>query len=117
MFPSFQAFDTTMTACTSNRECLVLDNTQTSNEVRATRRRHAPPPRALPPPLTRNANPPAQITDCVFWYKAEVKEPFRMGSEKFWKYGQRMQKRAADSDSDSDDDVAAGGLRVKKLLR
>ena len=54
-----------------------------------------------------------QITDCVFWYKADVKPPFRMGSAKFWKYGQRMQKREQDSDSDSDDQQ--GGLRVKKL--
>lgn len=62
-----------MTACTENRECLVLDNTATSN----------------------------QISDCVFWYRANVHDKFRIGSNKFWKYGTRMLK--------SDDDEGAEG--------
>ena len=89
MFPNFDTFNTTMTACTANRECLVLDNTQTSNE----------------------------ITDCVFWYKAELKEPFRLGSAKYWKYGQRMKRDEMDSDDDDDDQLQVDTrqcVRVKK---
>ena len=50
MFPNFDTFNTTMTACTSNRECLVLDNTQTSNEVSLRAAMQHPPLTPLPPP-------------------------------------------------------------------
>lgn len=42
MFPSQAAFNAVMDACTENYECLVLNNTSTSNKIQ----------------------------DCVFWYKA-----------------------------------------------
>lgn len=58
VFPNFQMFTEVMDACTNNFECLVLDNTSTSN----------------------------RIEDCVFWYKADIHPPFRVGSPEFWQY-------------------------------
>ena len=47
--------------CTEDYECMVLDNTKTSN----------------------------QIEDCVYWYKAPLRKNFRIGSPKLWEYHQR----------------------------
>jgi hypothetical protein len=47
-----------MDSCTENYECLVLDNTGTSNK----------------------------IEDNVFWYKAPVRKNFRLGSDAMWNY-------------------------------
>jgi len=56
IFPSFDMFCKVMDACTENYECLVLDNTVKSNK----------------------------ITDCVFWYKAKIRNGFRVGSPQLW---------------------------------
>lgn len=61
IFPTFNMFCQVMDACTENYECLVLDNTSTSNK----------------------------IEDCVFWYKAQPRGPFRVGGPEFWNYHQR----------------------------
>ena len=61
VFPSFHIFQQVMDSCTENYECLVLDNTSKSNN----------------------------IEDCVFYYKARVMPPFRMGSEAWWQYHQK----------------------------
>lgn len=66
MFPSFDMFCQVMDACTSNYECLVLDNTSTSNN----------------------------IEDCVYWYKAKIHPPFKVGSERLWSYHQKSYKPA-----------------------
>lgn len=58
MFPSFDAFCQVMDKCTENFECLVLDNTSRSNN----------------------------LEDCVFWYKAKMRDNFRVGSEHFWRF-------------------------------
>jgi hypothetical protein len=58
VFPTFQMFQQVMDSCTENYECLVLDNTSKSNN----------------------------INECIYWYKAGVRPPFRIGSEKFWSY-------------------------------
>lgn len=64
----------------------MLDNTQTSNE----------------------------IGDCVFWYKANVLPPFRMGSSRFWKYGMKM--LLPDDDEDRDDPVVdTRRLKIQKM--
>jgi hypothetical protein len=57
IFPTFKQFCQTMDQCTENFECLVLDNTVQSNK----------------------------IEDCVFWYKAEERNDFRMGGDAFWR--------------------------------
>lgn len=58
IIPSFDLFCQIMDRCTENYECLVLDNTKASNK----------------------------IEDCVFWYKAEIRKDFRVGSKEYWEY-------------------------------
>lgn len=58
MFPSFDIFCSILENCTENYECLVIDNTTISNKVE----------------------------DQVFWYKADIHEPFRIGSDAFWRH-------------------------------
>jgi len=58
IFPTFDMFNQVMTACTENYECLVLDNTSKSNKIQ----------------------------DCVFWYKAKIRQNFRIGSPALWNY-------------------------------
>ena len=61
VFQTLHIFQQVMDACTENYECIVLDNTSKSNN----------------------------IEDCVFYYKARVMPPFRMGCEAWWRYHQR----------------------------
>lgn len=65
IFPSFDIFDQVMNAVTQNYGCLVIDNTSHSNN----------------------------IEDCVFWYKADIHPPFKVGSEKFWKFHKETYNR------------------------
>lgn len=58
MFPNFKVFEKTFLDCTENNECLVLDNRKATND----------------------------IEKCVFWYKAELKDNFRLGTAKDWAY-------------------------------
>ena len=58
IFPTFQSFQETFTACTENYECLVLDNTSKSNK----------------------------IEDCVFWYKGVQNREYRIGSKQLWDF-------------------------------
>ena len=58
MFKTFKDFCAIMDQCTNNYEILVVDNTVTSNN----------------------------ISDCVFWYRATLREPFRIGSPEFWSF-------------------------------
>jgi hypothetical protein len=83
VFPSFDVFCQVMDACTENYECLVLDNTSTSN----------------------------RIEDCVFWYKAKIRSPFRVGSDRFWNFHQMAYKAANEDDED------LGGALLEKEVR
>lgn len=56
MFKTFNEFCRVMDACTQNYEVLVVDNTSTSNS----------------------------IEDCIFWYKATLRPPFKIGCKEFW---------------------------------
>jgi hypothetical protein len=56
MFKTFNEFCRVMDACTQNYEVLVVDNTSTSNA----------------------------IEDCIFWYKAVMRPPFKIGCKEFW---------------------------------
>lgn len=58
IFPTLHMFQQVMDSCTENFECLVLDNTSRSNK----------------------------IEECVFYYKAKVMPPFRMGSPRWWQF-------------------------------
>lgn len=56
MFPTFECFSAVMDQCTENFECLVIDNTSKSN----------------------------RLEDQVFWYKAESRDNFTIGSRELW---------------------------------
>ena len=56
MFPSFSVFETIMTQCTENHECLVIQINSESNKLQ----------------------------DQVFWYKASPHPDFRIGAKEFW---------------------------------
>lgn len=56
MFPTFESFCQVMDQCTSNYECLVINNNSKSNK----------------------------LNDQVFWYKADNHNDFRLGSKEFW---------------------------------
>lgn len=56
IFPTFDSFCQIMDQCTENYECLVIDNTSTSNK----------------------------LEDNVFWYKANPHPDFKLGDKKYW---------------------------------
>lgn len=79
MFPTFEVFQQTMDACTSNYECLVIDNKTQSNK----------------------------LEDQIFWYKAKESN-FRMCSSELWDMqameDQKREMGLIDEDEDEDDD-------------
>lgn len=82
VFPTFGEFASTMDACTENHECLLIDNTQKSN----------------------------QITDIIFWYRADTNlPPFRLSSKKYWLLHALHERPEEDTDEDSEEDYACGG--------
>lgn len=56
MFPKFEMFDSVLTQCTEDYECIVIKNNCASNK----------------------------IEDCVFWYKAKPRPDFRLCLQKWW---------------------------------
>jgi len=58
MFPTFEMFCQVMDQCTENYECLVINNNSKSNKLQ----------------------------DQVFWYKADARPNFKIGSPNFWKF-------------------------------
>jgi hypothetical protein len=56
VIPTFPMFQTIMDSCTENYQCLVLDNTSKSNK----------------------------LEECIFYYKAAIRPPFKIGSEAMW---------------------------------
>jgi hypothetical protein len=91
IFPTFDMFCQVMDACTTDYQCLVLDNTSTSNSVE----------------------------DCVFWYKADMHPSFRVGCDRFWKYHAQTYKPHDTEDSPETEYHPAGRnshrIRVHKL--
>lgn len=71
IFPTFDMFCQVMDACTENYECLVLDNTSSSNA----------------------------IEDCVFWYKATIHPPFRVGSDRMWNFHEKAYRPANEDEA------------------
>ena len=67
MFPTFESFSQVMDQCTENYECLVVNNNAKSNNLQ----------------------------DQIFWYKAQPRGDFKLGSREFWELSK---------DLDSDDD-------------
>ena len=60
MFPTFEMFCQVMDQCTENYECLVVNNNSKSNKLQ----------------------------DQVFWYKADARPSFKIGSQNFWKFSE-----------------------------
>ena len=56
MFPTFEPFTQVMDQCTENFECLVINNNTKSNK----------------------------LSDQIFWYKAQNRADFKLGSKEFW---------------------------------
>lgn len=78
--PTFDVFNQIMDAATQNYECLVVDNTTKSNE----------------------------LTDQLYWYKADMHEDFKMGAKEFWQLSLSQQRDEDDDDGDCEElyDVA-----------
>jgi|UniRef100_A0A6C0IP15 hypothetical protein len=62
MFPTLEAFCTVMDQTTENFECLVINNNAKSNK----------------------------LNDQIFWYKAEKRPDFRLGSKEYWELSKNM---------------------------
>ena len=58
IFPTFQMFEEVFNACTSDFQCVVVKNRCNSN----------------------------RIEDMIFWYKADLHDPFKIGGPSFWQY-------------------------------
>lgn len=62
MFPTLESFCSVMDQTTENYECLVINNNAKSNK----------------------------LNDQIFWYKAENRPSFRLGSKEFWDISKEM---------------------------
>jgi hypothetical protein len=62
IFPTFEAFNSVMDQTTENYECLVVNNNSKSNK----------------------------ISDQIFWYKAENRPDFKLGSKEFWEISKNI---------------------------
>ena len=72
MFPTLESFCTVMDQATENYECLVINNNAKSNK----------------------------ITDQIFWYRAETRPDFRLGSKEFWEISKNMGSDDEDEEYD-----------------
>lgn len=63
VFPTLESFCSVMDQTTENYECLVINNNAKSNK----------------------------LTDQVFWYKAEPRPDFKLGSKEFWEISKNME--------------------------
>lgn len=88
MFPTFQAFNAAMDACTNDFGAMVIDNTVRSN----------------------------RIEDCVFWYEATPNLRFRMGHPSFWQYHQQQYNTTYD-EQPPPEEAAAGGAGTATARR
>lgn len=92
IFPDQAMFNEVLDRCTEDFSCLVLDNTSRSNK----------------------------IEDCVFWYKAQMRDQFRFGHPKFWETAQKKLNPEYEADVDAFSDPKSGrskkpSIPVKKL--
>ena len=62
MFPTLESFCQVMDQTTENYECMVIDNNVKSNK----------------------------LNDQVYWYKAETRPDFKLGSKEFWEISKNM---------------------------
>lgn len=62
MFPTLESFSIVMDQTTQNYECLVINNNSKSN----------------------------RIVDQIFWYKAEKRPAYKLGSQQFWEISKNL---------------------------
>lgn len=73
MFPTFELFCNIMDQTTENYECLVIHNNAKSNKLQ----------------------------DQIFWYKAQPRPDFRLGSKEFWELSKNMPNEELGADFSS----------------
>lgn len=88
IFPTFDVFDQVFNACTEGYDCLVLDNTRKTNK----------------------------IEDCVSWYRADQRPPFKVGSKEYWAFHVMNYDPADNLLGSSSDDEDLRRPRTKKHL-
>jgi hypothetical protein len=88
-FPSFEFFCQIMDQCTTNYECLVLDNTTQSNK----------------------------LEDIIFWYRAELHGDFRIGAPEFWAHSaaHMREKEGNGYDAGAARRLKGPAIQVKKV--
>jgi hypothetical protein len=72
MFPTLESFSSVMDQTTENFECLVINNNAKSNK----------------------------LEDQIFWYKAETRPDFKLGSKEFWEISRQMESDDEDEHYD-----------------
>lgn len=90
IFPSYEYFCKVLSSTTENYECLVIKNSGLSNK----------------------------LCDQVFWYKAQIRSPFKMGSQEIWDLSSKMVFEDEDIFADEKTQKAAASkidLNVKKM--
>ena len=71
MFRTFDMFCQVMDQCTEDYECLVINNNAKSNK----------------------------LTDQVFWYKAELRDDFKIGGPSYWEYSNKNMLKSGENNS------------------
>jgi len=84
MFPTLESFCSVMDQTTENYECLVINNNAKSNK----------------------------LNDQIFWYKAQDRPDFRLGSNEFWE----MSKSMTDDDDDDQYDPNKGKKKANPVM-
>ena len=84
MFPTFEAFSQVMDQCTENFECLVINNNAKSNKLQ----------------------------DQIFWYKAENRPDFKLGSKQFWEISKDLNSDDEDTPYDPSSGKKRAGPRI-----
>ena len=84
IFPSFELYCQIMDQCTENFECLVIHNGSKTN----------------------------RLEDCVFWYKAEMRPSFKIGSRDMWLHSaeQERLKEAREAAGESGATLSSTGV-------
>ena len=89
MFPTLESFSSVMDQTTENFECLVINNNAKSNKLQ----------------------------DQIFWYKAENRPDFKLGSKEFWDISRQMESDDEDEHYDPNKNRKAkpgGQITVRK---
>ena len=87
MFPTLESFCSILDQTTHDFECLVINNNAKSN----------------------------RIQDMVFWYKAETRPDFRLGSKEFWELSKGIDSdEEAECDPTKNKKKMASQINVKK---